>query len=308
MGTTRTVRPRTLPTSSPNSARAAAEPADDAGHRRPTCPRPDATVACSASKRWRDDASAQVASSSRPERFCVAASTSALRHTSPAVGREKAPATHLAEQLEQAGLTVARFKTGTPPRIDGRSVDYSRARATGERDRAVRLLVVALLGNRSGARARRPDIPPRCRAGSRISSADGKRIIKDNIAKSAMYGGVISSRGPRYCPSVEDKIVKFPDAERHQLFLEPEGHDTSELYVNGLSTSLPAPVQLEILRSVAGLVQRTNEPRRLRDRIRLLPADSARFIAAGKVRSAVFTSPDRSTAPRATRKQQVRGW
>jgi len=83
--------------------------------------------------------------------------------------------------------------------------------------------------------------------------AEGKRIIKENIGKSAMYGGAISSRGPRYCPSVEDKIVKFPDAERHQLFLEPEGHDTSELYVNGLSTSLPAIVQLEILRSVPGL-------------------------------------------------------
>jgi tRNA uridine 5-carboxymethylaminomethyl modification enzyme len=82
---------------------------------------------------------------------------------------------------------------------------------------------------------------------------EGKRIIKENIGKSAMYGGAISSRGPRYCPSVEDKIVKFPDAERHQLFLEPEGHDTSELYVNGLSTSLPAIVQLEILRSVPGL-------------------------------------------------------
>ncbi len=68
-----------------------------------------------------------------------------------------------------------------------------------------------------------------------------------------MYGGAIGSRGPRYCPSVEDKIVKFPAAERHQLFLEPEGHDTSELYVNGLSTSLPAPVQMEILRSIPGL-------------------------------------------------------
>src|SRR5947209_15027983 len=68
-----------------------------------------------------------------------------------------------------------------------------------------------------------------------------------------MYGGAISSRGPRYCPSVEDKIVKFPAAERHQLFLEPEGHDTSELYVNGLSTSLPSAVQLEVLRSVRGL-------------------------------------------------------
>src|SRR5687768_10306898 len=68
-----------------------------------------------------------------------------------------------------------------------------------------------------------------------------------------MYGGAISSRGPRYCPSVEDKIVKFPDAERHQIFLEPEGHDTTELYVNGLSTSLPATVQIEILRSIRGL-------------------------------------------------------
>jgi tRNA uridine 5-carboxymethylaminomethyl modification enzyme len=84
--------------------------------------------------------------------------------------------------------------------------------------------------------------------------SEGKQIIKENIARSAMYGGAISSRGPRYCPSVEDKIVKFPDAERHQIFLEPEGHDTSELYVNGLSTSLPAPVQLEILRSIPGLL------------------------------------------------------
>src|SRR5947207_8555006 len=68
-----------------------------------------------------------------------------------------------------------------------------------------------------------------------------------------MYGGAISSRGPRYCPSVEDKIVKFPAAERHQLFLEPEGHETSELYVNGLSTSLPAAVQIEVLHSIPGL-------------------------------------------------------
>src|SRR5256714_12475322 len=81
----------------------------------------------------------------------------------------------------------------------------------------------------------------------------GKQIIKDNIGKSAMYGCAISSRGPRYCPSVEDKIIKFPDAERHQLFLEPEGHDTTELYVNGLSTSFPSSGQREILRSIRGL-------------------------------------------------------
>ena len=83
--------------------------------------------------------------------------------------------------------------------------------------------------------------------------APGKRIIEENIGLSAMYGGAITARGPRYCPSVEDKVVRFPEAERHQLFLEPEGHDTTELYVNGLSTSLPAPVQLEIMRSIPGL-------------------------------------------------------
>ncbi|MEP6733219.1 MAG: FAD-dependent oxidoreductase, partial [bacterium] len=83
--------------------------------------------------------------------------------------------------------------------------------------------------------------------------AAGKQLIETHIGESAMYGGAISSRGPRYCPSVEDKIVKFPGAERHQLFLEPEGHDTHELYVNGLSTSLPAPVQLAVLHSIPGL-------------------------------------------------------
>src|SRR5437764_297328 len=85
-----------------------------------------------------------------------------------------------------------------------------------------------------------------------VVTADG-RIIRAHLKESALYGGAISGRGPRYCPSVEDKIVKFPDAKRHQVFLEPEGLDTHELYVNGLSTSLPVPVQLEFLRAVPGL-------------------------------------------------------
>ena len=160
--------------------------------------------------------------------------------------------THLAEQLEQAGLTVARFKTGTPPRIDGRSVDYS---ALEMQESEIENFDYSWSHfwrsrRRDGAVTRHPVQMP---CWITHLEAEGKRIIKENIAKSAMYGGAISSRGPRYCPSVEDKIVKFPDAERHQLFLEPEGHDTSELYVNGLSTSLPATVQLEILRSVRGL-------------------------------------------------------
>jgi tRNA uridine 5-carboxymethylaminomethyl modification enzyme len=160
--------------------------------------------------------------------------------------------THLAEQLEQAGLTVARFKTGTPPRIDGRSVDYS---ALEIQESEIEQFDYSWSHfwegrRRNGSATRHPAQMP---CWITYLEAEGKRIIKDNISKSAMYGGAISSRGPRYCPSVEDKIVKFPDAERHQLFLEPEGHDTSELYVNGLSTSLPATVQLEILRSVPGL-------------------------------------------------------
>src|ERR1700694_5601266 len=160
--------------------------------------------------------------------------------------------THLAEQLEQAGLTVARFKTGTPPRIDGRSVDYSALEIQESEVEQFSYSWSHCWGER-----RRQDSatrhPAQMPCWITYLEAEGKTIIQDNIAKSAMYGGAISSRGPRYCPSVEDKIVKFPDAERHQLFLEPEGHDTSELYVNGLSTSLPATVQLEILRSVRGL-------------------------------------------------------
>lgn len=160
--------------------------------------------------------------------------------------------THLAEQLEEAGLTVARFKTGTPPRIDGRSVDYS---VLETQESEIEQFDYSWShfwqsSRREGSATRHP---PQMPCWITYLDAEGKRIIKDNIAKSAMYGGAISSRGPRYCPSVEDKIIKFPDAERHQLFLEPEGHDTSELYVNGLSTSLPATVQLEILQSVRGL-------------------------------------------------------
>ncbi len=160
--------------------------------------------------------------------------------------------THLAEQLESAGLTVARFKTGTPPRIDGRSVDFGQLEIQESEIEQFDYSWSHFWPRtrRLGDWIRHPAQLP---CWITFLEERGKQIISDNIGKSAMYGGAISSQGPRYCPSVEDKIVKFPAAERHQLFLEPEGHDTSELYVNGLSTSLPAPVQLEILRSVRGL-------------------------------------------------------
>jgi tRNA uridine 5-carboxymethylaminomethyl modification enzyme len=160
--------------------------------------------------------------------------------------------THLAEQLERAGLSVARFKTGTPPRIDGRSVDFSLVEIQESEIEQFDYSWSHFWPRkrRDGLTVRHPEQMP---CWITFLEAEGKKIISENIAKSAMYGGAISSRGPRYCPSVEDKIVKFPHAERHQIFLEPEGHDTAELYVNGLSTSLPASVQLEILRSISGL-------------------------------------------------------
>lgn len=164
----------------------------------------------------------------------------------------EAPALHLAEQLDRAGIGMARFKTGTPPRIDGRSVDFTALeRQESEIDQFdYSWSHFWTTARRTPNGTRHPEQLP-CYI--TFLSHPGKELIAENIAQSAMYGGAITARGPRYCPSVEDKVVKFPQAERHQLFLEPEGHDTSELYVNGLSTSLPANVQLKILRTVPGL-------------------------------------------------------
>jgi len=161
-------------------------------------------------------------------------------------------ATHLAEQLEQRGLQVARFKTGTPPRIDGRSVRWD---VLQRQESEIEEFDYTWSHFWDAPRvvdgvARHPAQLP---CWITFLGEPGKALISAHINESAMYGGAIASRGPRYCPSVEDKIVKFPAAERHQLFLEPEGHDTHELYVNGMSTSLPAPVQLAVLRSVPGL-------------------------------------------------------
>ena len=168
-------------------------------------------------------------------------------------GRAGEPAAvHLAEQLEGLGLEVERFKTGTPPRVDGRTVDYS---GLQRQDSEIEQFDYSWSHfwsepRRSGESTRHPAHLP---CWITYTSDETRDVIQRNLEKSAMYGGAIGSRGPRYCPSVEDKIVRFPEAERHQLFLEPEGHDTTELYVNGLSTSLPVDVQVEMLRSVPGM-------------------------------------------------------
>lgn len=152
------------------------------------------------------------------------------------------PAVDIAEQMESLGLRVGRFKTGTPPRIDGRSVNYSTLERQDGELPEYRFSYFS--------KAARPEQRP---CWITWAGAEAKSVINNHLHDSALYGGAISSRGPRYCPSVEDKVVKFPKADRHQVFLEPEGLDTTELYVNGLSTSLPVDVQLEMLRAVPGL-------------------------------------------------------
>ena len=148
----------------------------------------------------------------------------------------------IAEQLESLGLQVARFKTGTPPRVDGRTVDFSQLEVQQGDTPDYRF-----------AQYVETERPSQLCCWITWAGDDVKQIIQNNLGASALYGGEIAGRGPRYCPSIEDKIVKFPDADRHQIFLEPEGLDTSELYVNGLSTSLPIPVQEQFLARVPGL-------------------------------------------------------
>ncbi len=154
----------------------------------------------------------------------------------------EAPSVALAEVLEAGGLQVERFKTGTPPRVDGRSVDFS--------------LLEEQPGDgedyRFSAYVRENRLEERLCWVTRTGEALTK-VIETHLHRSALYGGEISGRGPRYCPSIEDKVVRFPHARGHQVFLEPEGVESSELYVNGLSTSLPAEVQVEFLRTVPGL-------------------------------------------------------
>jgi tRNA uridine 5-carboxymethylaminomethyl modification enzyme len=152
------------------------------------------------------------------------------------------PSVQMAQVIENIGLTVARFKTGTPPRIDGRSVNWDRVERQDGEGNDFRFSF-----------HERVDRPRQVPCWITWAGEPVKEIIQKHLKESALYGGAISGRGPRYCPSVEDKIVKFPDATRHQIFLEPEGLDTTELYVNGLSTSLPVAVQLEFLQAVPGL-------------------------------------------------------
>jgi tRNA uridine 5-carboxymethylaminomethyl modification enzyme len=153
-----------------------------------------------------------------------------------------APALQLSESLRELGFEVGRMKTGTPPRLQGRSIDF----AACELD--------------PGEDPPRPFSHLTERVSNKLlpchityTNERTHEIIRGSLDRSPLYSGVIKSIGPRYCPSVEDKVVKFPQKERHQIFLEPEGYHTSEIYVNGLSTSLPEDAQVRLVRSIRGL-------------------------------------------------------
>ena len=153
------------------------------------------------------------------------------------------PATKLAEALRELPFAVGRLKTGTPPRIDGRTIDYSRL---GEQPGDDPAPVFSFLGSVA-------DHPRQVSCWITHTSEATHAIIRGALDRSPLYGGVIEGVGPRYCPSIEDKVVRFAEKGSHQIFIEPEGLETTEVYPNGISTSLPFDVQLALVHSIAGL-------------------------------------------------------
>lgn len=160
-------------------------------------------------------------------------------------GRAGEPASiELAESLKSLGFPVGRLKTGTPPRLDGRTIDWDVFEPQAADERPVPFSFAT-------DKIEQPQIA--CYIGYTTNAVHN--AIRANIHESPLYSGKIKGIGPRYCPSIEDKVVKFADKNRHQLFLEPEGHNTNEVYLNGFSTSLPAELQQELVRMIPGLEQ-----------------------------------------------------
>src|SRR6201990_1984274 len=160
----------------------------------------------------------------------------------PAGRSGEPPSVLLGESLKRLGLRGCRLQTGTPPRRDARTIDWSRfAEQPGDADPTPFSFRTTTLPQRQVS----------CHIA--YTTAETLRIIRENVSSSPMYSGQIHAIGPRYCPSIEDKVVRFPDKEQHQFFLAPAGLGTHEVYVNGMSTSLPMDVQDEVVRSIPGL-------------------------------------------------------
>ncbi len=166
-----------------------------------------------------------------------------IGHDSFEAGRAgELPSVGLSNSLARLGLKLGRLKTGTPARLDAKSIDFARTEAQYGDDPPIPF-------SHSTEKIENSQLP--CYI--TYTNAETHRIIRDNLQRSAMYSGKITGIGPRYCPSIEDKVVRFADKERHQVFLEPEGLETREYYANGVSTSLPYDIQLSFLRTVPGL-------------------------------------------------------
>src|SRR5579883_2497202 len=162
--------------------------------------------------------------------------------TQPGGRAGEGPALGISDSLRALGLEVRRFKTGTPPRIDARSIDFSKT----EPQPGSRVPLYFSQDLRAREDVQLPGYLVR-------TTAQTHQIIRDNLHRSPLYTGIIEGIGPRYCPSIEDKIVRFADKSRHQIFLEPEGWRTGEVYVQGMNTSLPEDVQLAMMRSIPAL-------------------------------------------------------
>jgi tRNA uridine 5-carboxymethylaminomethyl modification enzyme len=169
------------------------------------------------------------------------------------------PSHRLAAQLAELALPLGRLKTGTPPRLDGRTIDWAHLESQPGDDIPV---MFSFLNRAPKAR--------QISCGITHTTEETHQIVRDNLSRSAMYGGHIEGVGPRYCPSIEDKIVRFADKISHQVFLEPEGLDDYTVYPNGLSTSLPEEVQHAYIRSIPGVGADGNPSARLCNRVRLL--------------------------------------
>ena len=154
------------------------------------------------------------------------------------------PSIPLAESVKSMGFEWGRMKTGTPPRLDGRTIDFASLEEQKGDERPTPFSFETVKITR-----------PQVSCFITYTNAAAHEIIRDNMIRSPLYSGQIQGIGPRYCPSFEDKVIKFPDKARHQLFLEPEGLNTNEIYVNGLSTSMPADVQMQLVHAIPGLEQ-----------------------------------------------------
>ena len=171
--------------------------------------------------------------------FCIYGDT--ITYTGP---NGLMAANHLSDSMTEAGIPLRRFKTGTPPRIDGTTIDYSKM---SEQKGDEHIQPFSFTNTEDDIK--RDQIS----CWLTYTNEDTHKIIEDNIDRSPLFSGVIKGTGPRYCPSIEDKIHKFPDKDRHQLFVEPEGEFTTEMYLDGMSSSMPEDVQYRMVHSVAGL-------------------------------------------------------